>query len=409
MTTQHRATAWAGRHLATALMLIALAAELGAVALVVLMAGRADAIPLAVFMLVTVLVVGYAIVGWLIASRRPDNSIGWIFLTIALSMAGLAFAGAYSLYGLRVAPGSLPFADVLSWGGVWAWAPGFTLLVTLSVLLFPDGRPPSPRWRPVVWASFAVMGLLMVPIAILAWPHRGLDLLEGSSYSGGDLDVAYNLQALGSALIPFLALASIAGMVVRYRHGGQTERQQLRWFTYAAVPEITFLVFVGLAASGSYTIPPLVAFVATLVIGPLLPAAAAVAILRYHLYDLDRLVSRTIAYAVVTGMLVLTYGGLILVLEGPLSDMTGGDTLPVALSTLAVAALFTPARRRVQRTVDHRFDRARYDAERITTAFAERLRDQVDLATVTADFDGTVLRAISPSSVGVWLREGQRR
>jgi len=409
MTSERGAPGRARRRLATALMLIALAAELGAVALVVLLAGRVDAMPLAVFMLVTVLVIGYAIVGWLIASRRPDNSIGWIFLAIALSMAGLAFAGAYSLYGLRVAPGSLPFADVLSWVAVWAWAPGFTLLVTLSVLLFPDGSPPSPRWRPVVWASFAVMGLLMVPIAISAWPHRGPDLLGpdllgGSSYSGGDLDVAYNLQALGSALIPFLALASIAGMVVRYRRGGPTERQQLRWFTYAAVPEITFLVFVGFAASNSYVVPPLVVFVAIFTIGPLLPAAAAIAILRYHLYDLDRLVSRTIAYAVVTGMLVLTYAGLILMLEGPLSGITGGDTLPVALSTLAVAALFAPVRRQVQRAVDHRFDRARYDAERITTAFADRLRNEVDLATVTADFDGTVDGAISPSSIRIWLR-----
>jgi hypothetical protein len=198
-------------------------------------------------------------------------------------------------------------------------------------------------------------------------------------------------------------------MVVRFRRASPTERHQLRWFTYAAVPEMAFLVFLGFAASGSVTVPQLVRLVAPFVIAPLLPAAAAIAVLRYHLYDLDRLVSRTIAYAVVTGLLVVTYAALILLLEGPLSGVTGSDTLPVALSTLAVAALFAPVRRRVQRAVDHRFDRARYDAELITTAFAERLRDEVDLATVTADFDGTVLRAISPSSIRVWLRAGGPR
>ena len=129
--------------------------------------------------------------------------------------------------------------------------------------------------------------------------------------------------------------------------------------------------------------------------------------LHYRLYELDRLVSRTIAYAVVTGLLLATYAGLILVLEGPLGTAAGGETLPVALSTLAVAALFTPVRRRVQRVVDRRFDRARYDAEGTAAAFSERLRDEVDLATVTADLDATVRTAIAPATMLVWLREGR--
>ena len=137
---------------------------------------------------------------------------------------------------------------------------GFTLLVTLSVLLFPNGKPPSPRWRPVIWASFLVMGLLSVPVAIATWTGRGSDIAE-------------SLQYLGSILILFVALASFAGMVVRYRRGGPTERQQLKWYTYAAVPEMAFLVFAGFAASGSVTVPPLVLLVAPFVIAPLLPAA----------------------------------------------------------------------------------------------------------------------------------------
>ena len=408
MTMEGGAHASARRHLATVLMLIALAAELSGVVLNLRMAGTAEGVPLSLFMFIIVIVAGYAIVGWLIASRRPDNSIGWIFLAIALSLAGLLFANTYAAYGLVVSPGSLPFADVLSWVGVWAWAPGFTLLVTLSVLLFPNGKPPSPRWRPVIWASLIVMGLLFVPVAITTWTRRGLELLGNMDLTGGGIEVAEGLQALGSILILFVALASFAGMVVRYRRGGPTERQQLKWYTYAAVPEMAFLVFAGFAASGSVTVPPLVMLVAPFVIAPLLPAAAAVAILRYRLYDLDRLVSRTIAYALVTGALILMYLAINLGLTAAFSSFTSSDSVAVAASTLAVAALFTPLRRRVRRVVDHRFDRARYDAERTTAAFSERLRNEIDIATVMVDLDSTVRAAIAPRSVGVWLRADRR-
>ena len=391
MTIERGAHASARRHLATVLMLIAFAAELGAIAVDLPMAGSSEGVPLNVFLFLIVIVASYAIVGWLIASRRPDNSIGWIYLAIALSFAGLLFANTYAVYGLVVSPGSLPFADVLSWVGVWAWAPGFTLLVTLSILLFPNGQPPSPRWSPVIWAAFIAMGLLLVP-AIATLIGRGIE-------------VADSVQILGTILILFVALASFAGMVVRYRRGGPTERQQLRWYTYAAVPEMAFMVFAGFAASGSVTVPPLLMLVAAFVIAPLLPAAAAVAILRYRLYDLDRLVSRTIAYAVMTGVLILVYLAISLSLTAVFSSLTHGNSVIVAASTLAVAALFTPLRRRVQRVVDRRFDRARYDAERTAAAFSERLRNEVDLAAVADDLNSTVRAAISPMSVGVWLRK----
>jgi len=394
MTIERGAHASARRHLATVLMLIAFAAELGAIAVDLPMAGSSEGVPLNVFLFLIVIVASYAIVGWLIASRRPDNSIGWIYLAIALSFAGLLFANTYAVYGLVVSPGSLPFADVLSWVGVWAWAPGFTLLVTLSILLFPNGQPPSPRWRPVIWAAFIAMGLLLVP-AIATLIGRGIE-------------VADSVQILGTILILFVALASFAGMVVRYRRGGPTERQQLRWYTYAAVPEMAFMVFAGFAASGSVTVPPLLMLVAAFVIAPLLPAAAAVAILRYRLYDLDRLVSRTITYAVVTGGLILVYLAISLALTAVFESFTSGNSVVVAASTLVVAALFTPVRRRVQHVVDRRFDRARVDGERTSAAFSARLRDEVDIATVTADLDGTVRSALRPASLGLWLRTGTR-
>lgn len=392
-------------HLPAVAMTVALAADIAAI--VVLMA-TIRAGQFAGFDVFSVggLVLGasYGVVGWLIASRRPDNAIGWVFLAIALSQAIDVFAGTYAYYGLVVVPGSLPLAAELSWVAVWAWAPGFTLLVTLSVLLFPNGRPPSPRWRPVPWAWFAVMALLGVPVAIAAWPYRGDALLfTGASPEGSALAVAGGIQFIGILATPFVALASIAGMVVRFRRSDPTERQQLKWFIYAAIPEIAFVV-----SSGFIAYPPLVGALASVLIAPLLPVAAAIAILRYRLYEIDRIVSRTISYAVVTGLLVGAFAGVILLLQGPLGQITGGDTVGVAASTLAVAALFQPLRQRVQRVVDRRFDRARYDADRTVAAFAARLRGDIDLGAVSAEVLGTAKTAVRPSNASIWIRGASR-
>jgi hypothetical protein len=188
-------------------------------------------------------------------------------------------------------------------------------------------------------------------------------------------------------------------MVVRFRHAGRIERQQLKWFTFAAVAEIAFVLSVGIL-----TIPPIVVVPASVLIPPLLPAAAAIAILRYRLYDLDRLVSRTIAYATVTGVLVVIFAGAVLLFQAVLAPLTGGNAVAVAASTLAAAALFQPLRRRVQTRVDRRFNRARYDAEWTVAAFAGRLRDEVDLEQLGAEISATVVHAVQPASVSIWLR-----
>lgn len=392
-------------HLPAVAMTVALAADIAAIVVLVATIRAGQFAGFDVFS-VGGLVLGasYGVVGWLIASRRPDNAIGWVFLAIALSQAIDVFAGTYAYYGLVVVPGSLPLAAELSWVAVWAWAPGFTLLVTLSVLLFPNGRPPSPRWRPVPWAWFAVMALLGVPVAIAAWPYRGDALLfTGASPEGSALAVAGGIQFIGILATPFVALASIAGMVVRFRRSDPTERQQLKWFIYAAIPEIAFVV-----SSGFIAYPPLVGALASVLIAPLLPVAAAIAILRYRLYEIDRIVSRTISYAVVTGLLVGAFAGVILLLQGPLGQITGGDTVGVAASTLAVAALFQPLRQRVQRVVDRRFDRARYDADRTVAAFAARLRGDIDLGAVSAEVLGTAKTAVRPSNASIWIRGASR-
>ena len=299
------------RHLSTVLLAIVLSADVVAVVLVGATIRAVDGQALdPTIVAILILTASYAVVGWIIASRRPDNRIGWVFLVIGLSLSIEVSATAYAKFGLQVSPGSLPFADLMSWVAVWAWAPGFTFLLTLSVLLFPDGRPPTVRWRPVVWASFLMLTLLLVPMAVASWPYRGLEALNLLPSTSQGIAVATALQILGVLISPFVAIASIAGMVVRFRRADRIERQQLKWFGFAAVAVIVFVLVVS-----AVTPPAIIVFAASILIAPLLPAAAAIAILRYRLYDLDRIVSRTIAYATVTGLLVVVFAGGILVFQ----------------------------------------------------------------------------------------------
>ena len=395
-------SAVARRRLATAVTIITLGAVAACVVLMVAITrgSGSDAFSAGAIGLLN-LIMSYAVVGWLIASRRSDNPIGWVFLAIGLSLAVEGFASLGTIYGFVTVPGSLPLADVLSWIAVWAWVPGFTLFVTFSLLLFPDGRLPSPRWRPVAWLSVVLMALLGIPVAIVAWPLRGVTLATGSlDELGGAAGVIRQIQFVGFLLIPVVALACVAALVTRFRRSTGQERQQLKWFTYAAIPEIGFIT-----ASEFVTIPPAVGLVAAVVIVPLVPIAVGIAIMRYRLYDIDRIISRTIVYAAVTAVLVATFAGAILLLQGLLDPLTGGNTVAVAASTLIVAALFQPLRRRVQRAIDRRFNRSRYDAERTVAAFGARLRDEVDLANLNAEVRQVVAATVTPVTVGVWIRQ----
>jgi hypothetical protein len=350
-----------------------------------------------------VLGVTFPIVGWLVATRRPENAIGWVFLGVGLSQALVTFGGRYAMVGLDLAPGSLPAADIVAWISVWSWAPGFTLLLTATVLLFPDGRPPSRRWWPVLWAAGLAMTMIVVPMAIATWGIRGPALL-GSGPSPEDLAgpaaTLLPLVNVGLVLLLLCAAVSIVGLIVRFRRSAGVARAQLKWFVGAGIVEISLLVATSLV---ELPIPALNMLLAILV-APLVPIAAGIAILRYHLYDIDRIVSRTLSYTILTGLLAALFAGLVLGLQDVLASITGAGTLAVAASTLAVAALFQPLRRRVQRTVDRRFDRARYDGERVATALSSRLRDETDLALVRGEIEEAVRQALAPSSTVVWMR-----
>ncbi len=327
----------------------------------------------------------FAVVGALVAARTR-NRLGWLFLAAAAISAVTVAANAYAA---RPATAELPGA---AWVG-WAFTVllGITgSLFFLTLLLFPDGRPPSPRWRIVVWVA-AVGGVAEMVTSAVSDVNFSSNFpkLTDPVTLVAPLNEAYNLE---TTVQVFVLLAGAVSLVVRFRRSGPVERQQLKWFVYTAAVAAPVIFVVSILVAN-----PLPAFE---IFFPLIPAAVGVAILRYRLYDIDRIISRTLAYAIVTALLAGVYAGPVL-----LSTQVLGLRTPVAVAvaTLAAAALFNPLRRRVQRMVDRRFNRARYDADLTVAAFATRLKDSVDLDAVRDDLAGVVTRALEPAHVSVWI------
>jgi hypothetical protein len=343
----------------------------------------------------------FAAAGWVLAFRRPANPVGWIMLGDAFFFALSEDASYYTVadYGLR--HGHLPLGGMalLAQPG---WAPGIVLL-GLLVLLFPDGRLPSSRWRWLVAAYAAVAALWMAGVVVLTVralaDHRtqvdsggNLLLLSGQDPAAGWWNL---VQSLFFPLLIACWLASIASQALSFRRSSGERRQQLKWLLAGSAAT---LVALGLAAllRGVPWLSDVIGVIGFLA----LPVSIGVAVLRYRLFDIDRIVSRTLAYAIVTGVLVGVYAGLVL-----LTTEVFGFRTPVAVaaSTLAAAALFTPVRRRVQRLVDQRFNRARYDAETTVAAFADRLKDAVNLDAARDDLAKTVHQALEPAHLTVWV------
>lgn len=352
----------------------------------------------------------YAGVGAILAVRRPRTSIGWILLGLAASFAFLGAeldATVQQFAEGSVAPGAAIFAIAIDKAGLVL----FLLLATLAIV-FPTGRLPAGRWgtasRLALGGGLVLLGATMVMptirVGLVGQPdsvtvQNPLALLP-------DLAIWQVLRLETTTFVPVLMVlgAAAISLVVRARRSVGIERQQFRWFAAAigvvaiAVigPLLLAFVFPGLE-NGAIWFPAM----ATIV---LVPIAIGIAVLRYRLYEIDRLISRTIGWAVVTGVLVGTFALLVLLLTRVLEPLTGEDTLAVAGSTLVVAALFQPLRRRVQVAVDRRFDRARYDGGIASAAFAERLRDDIDLASLTTELGAVVIRTVAPRGQGVWLR-----
>ena len=344
-------------------------------------------------------IVAFATVGALLAWKRPGNPIGWL-----LSGSGLAYAlGGFGLLLVHF-PGT---QDLGNWLG-WIWLLGLGLCVFV-VLLFPAGSLPSRRWRPVALAAGAglagwVLGNAFAPTIISADPP----VPNPVGVTGAPGRIFTVMAGGGMALIAATGLAAGLSLVFRYRRARAAERAQLRWLVYAG----TLIVAANLAGvlaeriNGPGTTTTNLQNAMGSGAAALVPVAIGIAILRYRLYDIDRIISRTLAYAIVTGLLVGVYAGLVLLATQVLRAHT---PVAVAAATLAAAALFTPVRRWVQSRVDRRFNRARYDADQIAAAFAARLKDTVDLGSVRDDLTGIVSRALEPAHVSVWISRPQDR
>ena len=348
---------------------------------------------------------GFGVLGFVVAWRRPRNPLGWVILAVAGLAALSEDAGFYAVADYRLRHGELP----LGWAALLAQVGGRLDLVLLGLvfLLFPDGRPPSSRWRWLLWVYVAVgmawtVGALGLTVAAITGHHVRVD-------STGNLAILYHAageptwwKAMGEAFFPLLVvcwLLSLGGQALSYRRSSWERRQQLKWLmSGSAIAGVSIVIAVVLLGSRSEVVQVLgdIAIAGTLAI----PLSMGVAILKYRLLDIDRIISRTLEYAIVTGLLVGVYAGLVLLATQVIAVKS---PVAVAVSTLAVAALFTPVRRRVQRVVDRRFNRARYDAEQIVAAFAARLHDAVDLDGVLDDLAGAVQQALEPASISLWV------
>jgi hypothetical protein len=341
--------------------------------------------------------VPFAVAGALITVHRPGNRLGPLLLVGPLSISVEKFAQELVQYGVGH-PGAVPALAWIGWVSNWAWVP-FILMLLLLPVLFPDGQPLSPRWRPLVWvivagALVSIIGSALVPEVVDAPSLRNPLGLPGAA--GDMLERALSMAFLVG--LPVAAVAAVASLIVRFRRARGMERQQLKWLAYAAG-----MLMIAPVVQDSWLGGWATAAVDLLTFA--IPAAIGIAVLRYRLYDIDRLLNRTLVYGLLTALLGGVYAGVVLV-GGQLFGGLGAEppSWAVAGATLAVAALFQPARRRIQQTVDRRFNRRRYDAVKTIEAFSARLRDEIDLDTLSAELLAVVHQTMEPTKVSLWLR-----
>jgi hypothetical protein len=349
----------------------------------------------------SVVILAFSTVGVLVASRRPENPIGWLFCCGAF-VWGLGELGLeYGVYALVTAPGALPAGVWAALFGAWARGLGGFFMVLFLLLLFPTGRLPSRRWRVVVWAAMGYVALFTT-VNWLSPVTQDFRLSSVRNPLGIDLEVMNLLGGVLYLSLPLLVLASGAAVIVRFRRSKGDERQQIKWFAYAVVVMV-FLFTLGFSFGLTQVarVGPLVFAV------PLagLPVAVGIAILRHRLYDIDLLINRTLVYGSLTATLIALYFAGIVLLQRLFVLLTGErSTLAVVASTLLIAALFNPLRRRVQAFVDRRFYRKKYDARKTLEAFAATLRDETDLETLNDHLVTVVKDTMQPAYASLWLR-----
>jgi hypothetical protein len=351
----------------------------------------------------TVVAAGFSTVGAVIISRHPNHVIGWLLCTAGLAVGLNHFSTEYAIYSLTAQRGSLPGAAVFTWLAYWTWVPALGSAIFLF-LLFPTGQLPSRRWR---WfAGFSAIATL-VGMVCASFSSRASQL--GSLPNPLGIESIGDLSLIVSPLLYILALLAVISMLGRLRRGTEIERQQIKWFAYAAA--VTFIG--GLVQHNLFPVIDIwwvwwIGFVIG-TIGLLgQPVAMGIAILRYHLYEIDLIINRTLVYGTLTITLVALYFGGIVVLQRVFVLLTSQQsTLAVVASTLAIAALFVPLRRRIQSFIDRRFYRRKYDARKTLEAFSAKLREETNLEALNSELVGVVRETMQPAHVSLWLRPDQ--
>lgn len=351
--------------------------------------------------------VTFATIGASVVARHPRNATGWIYLVGALvAMLGNLSSSWVDLNSAHIA--SLPGETAARWLNSVLWATAMLVLVPFPLLLFPEGHPPSPRWRPVVWIAAMGVACVSAATALMPGPFEGLahnpDNPLGITGAKPTLQL---LNGIGLFVLGLTMAASIVSLVIRFRGSSGVRRQQFKALGWAGVATLVLLVLAGPGIQvWSRVTGPLTDFFINFFFGAaiaVVPLAVAVSILRYRLWDIDRIISRTVSYAAISGLLAGTFAVVALVPTAVFGSGERPDWV-VAAATLVVAALFRPVRRRVQDAVDHRFNRKRYDAEHTLNTFTQRLREHIDIDALGAELVVVVERTMQPSTATIWLR-----
>ena len=341
----------------------------------------------------------FSIVGAIVASRHARNAIGWLFCGVGVTIGLNSLAGDYVEFWLASGWGPRSLGETAAWFSSWVWILLFYIPTTFLLLLFPDGRLPSPRWRPVAWGVTLGAAGSVVGYALRAGPL--LDFPQIANPYGIDGPFVGVVGVAGATVAAGSMAASAVSLIVRLRQAGSVERQQVKWLAYGGA-----VVVGGIFAGGliiPWSVPLSIVVMSVSLLG--LPVFTGIAIVRHGLYDIDLLINRTLVYGSLTAALIAFYVGGIVVSQRLFVILTGEQsTLAVVASTLLMAALFNPLRRRIQSFIDRRFYRRKYDARKTLDGFSARLRDETDLEALKAESIRVVRRTVQPEHVSVWLR-----
>jgi hypothetical protein len=351
----------------------------------------------AVLDLVTLLT--FSVVGAVIVSRHPRHTIGWLFCGVGVMIGLNSFAGDYAEFWIASGFGPRSLGETAAWFSSWLWVLLIFVPTSLLLLLFPDGRLPSPRWRPVAWGVALGTAGSVVGSALKAGPL--VDFPQIANPYGVDGPVVGMVGVAGNIVAAVSMVASAVSLIVRMRRAGRVERQQIKWLAYGGAVVVGGVCVGGLAIP--WSVPLSIVIMSVSLLG--LPVFTGIAIVRHRLYDIDLLINRTLVYGALSAMLVAVYVGSVVFLQYVFRTLAGGESqLAIVASTLAIAAAFNPLRRRLQAFVNRRFYRRKYNAAKTLDAFNARLREETDLSALSDDLVGVTRETMQPEHVSLWLR-----